>query len=68
MVNWQDLAALVAVAMAAAYLATLAWRRLARRKTAGCGGCSNCAASEPVNTHGISLTRRDQAAKVSENR
>jgi hypothetical protein len=42
--NWQDYIALGIVAVAAAYLARRAWLVVARRKSAGCGGCGTCAA------------------------
>jgi hypothetical protein len=43
-IDWQDTAAVLMVAVAAAWLARGAWRRLRRRGAAGCPSCSGCAA------------------------
>jgi hypothetical protein len=44
-VDWQTAVVLVAIFAAAAYLARMAWRSIARRKAAACGGCDTCGAS-----------------------
>jgi hypothetical protein len=41
-VDWQNAAVLVVVVAACAYLGRAAWRTIARRKAAACGGCGTC--------------------------
>jgi hypothetical protein len=43
--NWQDIAALLVVAAAGAYLMWRGWLVLKRRR-AGCGACSTCPSGE----------------------
>jgi hypothetical protein len=47
--DWQNATALLAVAMAAAYLARRAWLAV-RRRRAGCGGCQSCPAAASTQT------------------
>ena len=48
---WQDIAALLTVAVALAWLARQIWLVLLKKQKPGCSGCSNCptkeAAAEP---------------------
>jgi hypothetical protein len=40
--GWQDLVALIVVALATGYLARRTWRVLGGSKSGGCGTCSSC--------------------------
>lgn len=47
--DWQDLAALAVVFIAAAYIARHTWRSFAPApRTSGCGHCSACPASQRI--------------------
>jgi hypothetical protein len=40
--GWQELVALMVVALAAGYLTRRAWRLVSGKKSGGCGTCSSC--------------------------
>jgi hypothetical protein len=47
----QDFLAILIVAIAAAFLAHRAWRRLIRRSGHACGSCAGCAAGPKSQVH-----------------
>jgi hypothetical protein len=43
--DWQTAVVLFVIVAATAYLGRVAWRSIARRKAAACGGCDTCGAN-----------------------
>jgi hypothetical protein len=42
--DWQTVAVVLVIGIACAYLVRAAWRTVARRRAAACGGCGSCPA------------------------
>jgi len=59
MTDWQDIAALLSVVLAGAYVVRIAWLRLATKPVGRCGGCSSCATGK--NASDLPLVKIDSA-------
>jgi hypothetical protein len=62
---WQSSIVLVAVMLAASYLARLAWLSIVARRAAACGGCDKCSASADQPAALVTLTSHVQSGEVT---